>query len=189
MCLQVGPRTNFATAWAANAASICASVGLTKVTRLEASRRFGLKSSQELTPTELSAFAALVHDRMTEEVHVLNDNTAIHPCCHGAPSVARHTYTRVVNTSQVYPEPLQSFASDAVPGPVFTVPVVEQGRAALEAIDKVRRIFVCDHAVAIASMSKLHSNRTWPGYACACRGHLASLLCLLGRGQSWDCSW
>ena len=66
--LQVGPRKNFATAWAANAASICASVGLTKVTRLEASRRFGLKASQDLTPAELSAFAAIIHDRMTEEV-------------------------------------------------------------------------------------------------------------------------
>ena len=69
--LQVGPRKNFATAWAANAASICMSVGLTKVTRLEASRRFGLKSSEPLTHDELSAFAALVHDRMTEEVLIL----------------------------------------------------------------------------------------------------------------------
>lgn len=33
--------------------------------------------------------------------------------------------------------PLSSFANDAVAGPVFTVPVVEQGRAALEAIDQV----------------------------------------------------
>ncbi len=64
----MGPRKNFATAWAANAASICASVGLAKVTRLEASRRFGLKAIQPLTHNELSAFAALVHDRMTEEV-------------------------------------------------------------------------------------------------------------------------
>lgn len=40
--------------------------------------------------------------------------------------------------SQVYPEPLRSFASDQVPAPVITIPVVEQGRAALEAINKVR---------------------------------------------------
>jgi hypothetical protein len=39
----------------------------------------------------------------------------------------------------VYETPLSSFANDAVPGPVFTVPVVEQGRAALEAIDAVRK--------------------------------------------------
>jgi len=64
-----------------------------------------------------------------------------------------------VTSLQVYQEPLQSFASDAVPGLVFTVPVVEQGRAALEAIDKVRCVFVCDHAVAIQSVSKLHLKR------------------------------
>jgi phosphoribosylformylglycinamidine synthase len=39
-------------------------------------------------------------------------------------------------TEQVYPEPLRSFASDAVPAPVVTVPVMERGRAALEAINK-----------------------------------------------------
>lgn len=64
----MGPRTNFATAWSANAASICTSTGLAKVSRLEASRRFALQSSQPLTPEERAAFAALVHDRMTEEV-------------------------------------------------------------------------------------------------------------------------
>lgn len=66
--VQVGPRTNFATAWSANAASICTSTGLTKVTRLEASRRFALQSSQPLSAEERSTFAGLVHDRMTEEV-------------------------------------------------------------------------------------------------------------------------
>ena len=39
--------------------------------------------------------------------------------------------------TQVYPQPLDTFASDVVPGPVFAVPVVDQGRAALESIDKV----------------------------------------------------
>ena len=139
--LQVGPRKNFATAWAANAASICASVGLAKVTRLEASRRFGLKASQPLSHDELSAFAALVHDRMTEEVLFLGskNDTCIGLCLivqwnpRGPIVLFRHL------PLQVYPEPLDSFASDVVPGPVFTVPVVEQGRAALEAIDKVRR--------------------------------------------------
>jgi phosphoribosylformylglycinamidine synthase len=38
-------------------------------------------------------------------------------------------------TEQVYPEPLRSFASSALPGPVFTVPVLEKGRAALEQIN------------------------------------------------------
>ncbi len=65
---QVGPRKSFATAWSANAVSICASCGLGKVTRLEASRRFRLRSAQALPSTDIAAFAALVHDRMTEEV-------------------------------------------------------------------------------------------------------------------------
>lgn len=55
----------------------------------------------------------------------------------------RRTLTQMVAARrltllQVYPEPLRSFASDQVPAPVITIPVVEQGRAALEAINKVR---------------------------------------------------
>jgi phosphoribosylformylglycinamidine synthase len=41
-------------------------------------------------------------------------------------------------TEQVYPEPLHSFATDAVPAPVVTIPVLADGRAALEKINKVR---------------------------------------------------
>lgn len=39
-------------------------------------------------------------------------------------------------TEEVYSEPLRSFASSAVPGLVFTVPVMEKGRAALEQINE-----------------------------------------------------
>ena len=39
--------------------------------------------------------------------------------------------------AQVYETPLSSFATDAVPGRVFTVPVVEGGRPALETINAV----------------------------------------------------
>lgn len=38
-------------------------------------------------------------------------------------------------TEEVYWQPLRSFASDAVPEPVYTVPVMEEGRAALERIN------------------------------------------------------
>jgi Formylglycinamide ribonucleotide amidotransferase N-terminal len=65
----VGPRTNFSTAFSTNAASICASVGLSKVTRLERSRRYLLTSTRPLSSEERAAFAALVHDRMTEQVY------------------------------------------------------------------------------------------------------------------------
>lgn len=93
---------SFSTAWSANAVSICSSCGLSKVDRIEVSRRFFLQSSAPLSPTELAAFAALVHDRMTE---------------------------------QIYPSSLKSFASDTVPEPVITIPVLAKGRKALEDIN------------------------------------------------------
>ncbi|KAL6785042.1 hypothetical protein ACKKBG_A02200 [Auxenochlorella protothecoides x Auxenochlorella symbiontica] len=98
--VEVGPRMNFSTAWSANAVSICASCGLGKVERVEVSRRFRLRGGA--STAQLAAFAASVHDRMTEEV---------------------------------YPTPLTSFASSVVPAPVFTVPVVSEGRAALERVN------------------------------------------------------
>ncbi len=72
--------------------------------RLEPSRRYLLTSTRALTAEEKAAFAAMVHDRMTE---------------------------------QVYAEPAKTFKVDAVPAPVFTVPVMEKGRAALEEINSV----------------------------------------------------
>ncbi|KAI7838801.1 hypothetical protein COHA_007416 [Chlorella ohadii] len=101
--VEVGPRMSFSTAWCANALSICSSCGLDKVDRIEVSRRFLLRGSAPLTAEEKEHFAALVHDRMTE---------------------------------QVYPKPLSSFATDMAPAPVATIPVVAEGRAALERINK-----------------------------------------------------
>ena len=40
-------------------------------------------------------------------------------------------------TEQVYPTPLSSFKTDTVPTPVFTVPIMAQGAAALEQINEV----------------------------------------------------
>jgi len=100
--IEVGPRMNFSTAWSANAVSICQSCGLGKIDRIELSKRFLLRSSTPLSDSELTAFAALVHDRMTE---------------------------------QVYEHSLTSFATDVVPAPVITIPVVAEGRAALERVN------------------------------------------------------
>lgn len=75
-----------------------------QVVRLEPSRRYLLTSTRALTAEEKAAFAAMVHDRMTE---------------------------------QVYTEPAKTFKVDAVPPPVFTVPVMEKGRAALDEINSV----------------------------------------------------
>ncbi|KAK9837421.1 hypothetical protein WJX81_001177 [Elliptochloris bilobata] len=100
--IEVGPRLSFQSAWSTNAVSICASCGLAAVTRLELSRRFRMRAGRPLSKAEAAACAALVHDRMTEEV---------------------------------YSQPLRSFRSAARPAPVFTVPVLERGRAALEEIN------------------------------------------------------
>ncbi|KAL6745568.1 CobB/CobQ-like glutamine amidotransferase domain-containing protein [Haematococcus lacustris] len=67
--VEVGPRMSFSTAFSTNAVSIAASCGLGKVNRLELSKRFALNASRPLSGPEQQAFAALVHDRMTEEVY------------------------------------------------------------------------------------------------------------------------
>ena len=58
--MQVGPRLSFSTAWAANAQSICQSCGLDKVTRIETSRRYLLRSSSKLSSADVTAFSAMV---------------------------------------------------------------------------------------------------------------------------------
>jgi len=71
--LEVGPRLNFQTAWSANAVSICAACGVGAVGRLERSRRYLLAGPGGLpVPADsaaAAAFAAAVHDRMTETVY------------------------------------------------------------------------------------------------------------------------
>ncbi|KAG0595885.1 hypothetical protein M758_UG206700 [Ceratodon purpureus] len=104
--LEVGPRLSFTTAWSANAVSVCKACALPEVTRIERSRRYLLSVGPEAAPLEqrqLDAFAALVHDRMTE-------------CA--------------------YSKKLMSFKTDVVPEPFIQIPVMEEGRAALEAINK-----------------------------------------------------
>jgi hypothetical protein len=44
--IEVGPRSNFSTAFSTNAVSICQSCGLNQVTRLEKSRRYLLISTR-----------------------------------------------------------------------------------------------------------------------------------------------
>ncbi|KAL9676468.1 hypothetical protein QQ045_004682 [Rhodiola kirilowii] len=71
--VEVGPRLSFTTAWSSNAVSICQACGLSEVTRLERSRRYllyvkgGRRSA--LQDQQISEFAAMVHDRMTECVY------------------------------------------------------------------------------------------------------------------------
>jgi len=119
--IEVGPRMNFTTAWSTNAVSVCHACGLTKITRIERSRRYILKlkkrvqgfkdsriqadESQSLEPWDpgiLESFVCLVHDRMTE--------------C-------------------LYPETLTTFETGMQPEPFSIVPLIEEGRDALKKIN------------------------------------------------------
>jgi phosphoribosylformylglycinamidine synthase len=103
--LEVGPRMNFTTAWSTNAVAVCHACGLSKITRIERSRRYllQLKDRRPLTHAQQNAFFSLVHDRMTE--------------C-------------------PYPEPLKTFETGIKPEPVRIVPLLEEGRAAIEKINR-----------------------------------------------------
>ena len=103
LCLEVGPRLSFNTAWCTNAVSICHSCGLGKINKIERSRRYLLRSAATLTEAQLTQFLGLVHDRMTE-----------YP----------------------YPRTLATFETGVEPKPTFEVPLLEQGRAALERINR-----------------------------------------------------
>lgn len=59
--VEVGPRLNFATAWSSNLVSICQATGLSKVERVERSRRYLVEAGEDL-----ASFVDNSHDRMTE---------------------------------------------------------------------------------------------------------------------------
>jgi phosphoribosylformylglycinamidine synthase len=64
--IEVGPRMNFMTAWSTNAVSICHSCGLTKITRIERSRRYRIDAEQDLAEGQRELFLKGLYDRMTE---------------------------------------------------------------------------------------------------------------------------
>ncbi|KAK7888826.1 hypothetical protein WMY93_024386 [Mugilogobius chulae] len=100
--VEIGPRLNFSTAWSTNAVSICQSVGLTNVTRIELSRRFLIKplnSNNKIYEEDMKKLIESLYDAMTE--------------C-------------------IYQNPITSFAVETKPQPVFEVDILGAGRSALE---------------------------------------------------------
>ncbi|MBZ0157286.1 MAG: phosphoribosylformylglycinamidine synthase [Alphaproteobacteria bacterium] len=65
---EVGPRMTFTTAWSTNAVSICHACGLSKIRRIERSRRYRISGSRNpvIGEGDLPEFLQLIHDRMTE---------------------------------------------------------------------------------------------------------------------------
>ena len=101
--IEVGPRMNFTTAWSTNAVAVCQACGLKKITRIERSRRYLLKTVGVPGNEQIESILQDVHDRMTE--------------CR-------------------YPEPLSSFKTGIEPEPVYPVPLIKEGKSALDKINK-----------------------------------------------------
>ncbi len=64
--IEVGPRMNFTTAWSSNAVSICRACGLSKITRIERSRRYKVEARSFLNEEQMKKFSDELFDRMTE---------------------------------------------------------------------------------------------------------------------------
>lgn len=64
--IEVGPRFNFSTSNSTNAVSICHSINLKNIQRLEASRRYLITFAELITKDEQNELASSLFDRMTE---------------------------------------------------------------------------------------------------------------------------
>ncbi|XP_041046632.1 phosphoribosylformylglycinamidine synthase isoform X2 [Carcharodon carcharias] len=71
LLVEIGPRLNFSTAWSTNAVSICQSIGLIEVDRIECSHRYLLKvrEVEQLGAAARCELMAAFYDRMTECVY------------------------------------------------------------------------------------------------------------------------
>ena len=109
VCFEIGPRLNFSTAWSTNAVSICHSVRLYEVQRIEMSMRYlvelnGSETALMSSETDLiKSLSGILHDKMTQ--------------C-------------------VYQQPLKSFAVEIKRDEWFEVDVLSKGRLALEEVNK-----------------------------------------------------
>ncbi|MBI5664134.1 MAG: phosphoribosylformylglycinamidine synthase [Nitrospirae bacterium] len=110
---EVGPRMNFTTAWSANAVSVCHACGLKKITRIERSRRYKFNLSKD------TSFSGNQKEDFYSSL--ITDHSSLF-------------YDRM--TECHYPEPLTSFETGTKPEPVFEIRLKEEGKSALEKINK-----------------------------------------------------
>ncbi|XP_034668475.1 phosphoribosylformylglycinamidine synthase [Drosophila subobscura] len=107
LLLEIGPRFNFSTPYSTNCVNIFHNLGYTEVRRMESSTRYLLTFGYD-GPRELSKYALMLGDRMTH-------------CLYTAENIPK----------QSFDEQLPSGQTDW-----HFVPVLEQGRAALQKINQ-----------------------------------------------------
>ncbi|XP_043249233.1 phosphoribosylformylglycinamidine synthase [Colletes gigas] len=66
LIVEIGPRLNFSTPFSSNAVSICESVHVHKVTRIEAAIRYCIKHNGPIEKEVENAIVGALHDKMTE---------------------------------------------------------------------------------------------------------------------------
>nr|XP_003704098.1 PREDICTED: phosphoribosylformylglycinamidine synthase [Megachile rotundata] len=66
LIIEIGPRLNFSTAFSSNAVSICKSVHLHKITRIEVTTRYCIKHNGVIDKNVENAIIDALHDRMTQ---------------------------------------------------------------------------------------------------------------------------
>ncbi len=105
--IEVGPRLAFSTAWSSNCLSMFQACGITRVSRIERSRRYKLiyasGTALPLNEVRFNEISALLYDRMTE--------------C-------------------VYQTQLNSFYNGLEPEKVRIIPILSEGKGALEALNR-----------------------------------------------------
>jgi len=104
--LEFGPRMTFTSAFSSNATQICQACGIKCIPRLERSRRYRIALSGDGSTFSDAALAIL----------------------------RAHLHDRM--TEEEYKEPKLSFESDHEPESVKTIPIMKEGRAALEKINE-----------------------------------------------------
>ena len=107
--VEIGPRLNFSTAFSTNAVSVCRSIGLNSIKRIEKSTRYLIRikgKDSQLVPINAKCrqrIANALHDKMTE--------------C-------------------VYLKPLENFRVNTKPDDCYEIDIFGKGKMALEEADK-----------------------------------------------------
>jgi phosphoribosylformylglycinamidine synthase len=105
VCLEYGPRMSFASAFSSNAVSICQACGLNSIDRFERSRRYLIHLNESKLSLTPSAMDA-IHSMLHDRM-----------------------------TEQEYKEPISTFDIDVETKGIEFVPIMEEGRDALEKIN------------------------------------------------------